>query len=161
MNSEELTNKIIKLMQTDNSVDAPKDSIKWAKGIFLTRSSQAQPSLLRRIVATLVSEIGPNAPAFGERSASASGVRQLLFSADDAAIDIRITKKGKKLGINGQVIGDAMGSATVTLGQTDSVHSTQTNEFGEFSFESVSPGNYQLSVSGTDTEIFVESIAII
>ncbi len=147
-------------MQTDDSVDAPADSIKWAKGIYLTRSIQARPSLLRRIVAILQSEIGANAPAFGERSAAAPGARQLLFSAEDAAIDLRITGKGKKSSVNGQVISEDLEGADVKLSGAVGDHSSVTNEFGEFEFQNVVSGIYELTVTGKEIEIIIESVEI-
>lgn len=147
-------------MQTDDSVDAPADSIKWAKGIFLTRSVEERPSLLQRIVAILQSEIGPGVPAFGERSASAAGVRQLLYSAGDAAIDLRITGKGKKFNVSGQVIGENFEGAEVTLSGAMADHSAVTNEFGDFEIQSVVSGIYELTVKGTEIEIFIDSVEI-
>ncbi|HSI88970.1 MAG TPA: hypothetical protein VK918_07925, partial [Pyrinomonadaceae bacterium] len=86
MNSHENIKKIAELMERDGSVDAPQDSIKWAKNIFRSRMPSTAPSALRRIVALLHVDLLPGRQAFGERSAGATKARQMLFQAEDAAV---------------------------------------------------------------------------
>ena len=97
--NENLINKIVSLMETDSSVDAPTDAIKWAKNIFRTRAVEPKKSLVQKVLAVLQIDLSPNKAAFGERSASGAQARQMLFQAGDNSIDLRIaeTEKGFNL----------------------------------------------------------------
>src|SRR5829696_5998646 len=90
--NDELINKIIHLMQRDESADAPADSIKWAKNIFRTRQAEPKKSLVQKIIAVLQMDLSGAQAAFGERSATLSQTRQMLFQGGDNAIDLRISE---------------------------------------------------------------------
>ena len=75
--------KIVKLMQTDDSVDAPADSIQWVKGLFLSRPTK-KSSFAEKIFAVLQMDIPADAFALGERSAAAEKVRQLQEEPTEA-----------------------------------------------------------------------------
>lgn len=145
-------------METDRSVDAPADSIKWVKNLYLSRAVQQKPSLLRQIVAVLRSELAAGKPAFGERSAGASQARQLLFTADEAAIDLKITGTGKKLNIAGQIIGDGFENAAILLFNDENEYSATTGELADFTIQKIDRGIYRLTVTADDLEIVIESI---
>ena len=158
MSTEKKLQNIIDLMQRDDSVDAPPDSIRWASNLFRTRSRK--PSLIKRIAAVLQMEIAPNRPAFGERSASTSQIRQLLFKADDNAIDLRIEPAKKGFTVHGQVLGDGFTDATIVL--SDDVHTFEgrATATSEFRFENVPAGRYELLIRGESVEIGLRAIDI-
>ena len=53
-NSEkQLISEIIYLMQTDKSIDAPQDAIKWSKNIFRARAAEPKKSFVQKILAVL------------------------------------------------------------------------------------------------------------
>ena len=160
MSTEKKLQQIIDLMQRDDSVDAPADSIRWASNLYRTRASEPKRSLVQKIVAVLQMEIAPNKPAFGERSASTSQVRQLLFKAGDNAIDLRIEPTAKVFGVRGQILGEGLADARVKLINDLSGLESRANEIGEFEFEKVKPGQYELVVTSEGLEITLKTIDI-
>jgi hypothetical protein len=157
---EDLLSKIVNLMQTDKSADAPADAINWTKNLFRTRAARPKQSLVRKVLARLQMDLSPSKAAFGERSASASEARQLLFSAGACSIDLRITKTRKGFTINGQVLGEEFAGAEIKLTGAKKSFISQTNELSEFRFENISKGKYNLSLHHKDQEIVVENIDI-
>lgn len=145
-------------MEKDDSVDAPADTIKWVKNLYLSKAADTKPSLVRRIIATLLSEIEPGKAAFGERSASASQARQMLFSAEEAAIDLRIKENGKKLSITGQIVGDGFENAKVRLFNNEREYTASATELAEFELQGVVRDSYSLSVAALEVEIVIENI---
>jgi hypothetical protein len=142
---------IIYLMQTDKSVDAPQDAIQWSKNIFRTRV--AKPTLVQKVLAVLQINLAPNKAVFGERSASASQARQMLFEAGDNSIDLRISATDNGFNIHGQILGDGFENAEIKLGELV----TNTNELSEFKFKAVAKGSYSLTLTGLKNEIVVEN----
>lgn len=156
-NSEEQTiAKVISLMQTDDSVDAPQDSIKWAKDIFRARAAEPKKSAVKRFLAVLQMDLPPGEAAFGERSASASQARQMLFQAGENAIDLRISRGEKGFSLHGQVLGEGFENCTVKLGRFE----TTADELGEFRFNRVPKGIYDLTLQTGDGEIVIENLDI-
>lgn len=152
-NSETKTiERIIYLMQTDKSVDAPQDAIRWSKNIFRTRA--AKPTLVEKVLAVLQVDLAPNRAAFGERSATANRARQMLFEAGDNSIDLRISETEDGLSIHGQILGGGFENSAVNLGEFE----TKTNELSEFKFSEVAKGSYSLVLSGNDREIEIENL---
>ena len=159
-NNEDLLNKIVHLMQTDNSADAPKDSVAWSKNLFLSRAAVPQKSLVQKVLARLQMDLSPNKAAFGERSASVSDVRQMLFGAGDHQIDLRIAKVNKGFTVTGQILGEDFAGAEIALFGGGKNLSAKTNELGEFRFENISKDKYTLSLTFKDKEIVIEDIEI-
>ncbi len=154
-NSDKTVEKIIYLMQTDKSVDAPQDAIEWSKNIFRTRRAAApKKSFVRKILASLQLDLSPNRAAFGERSASVSKTRQMLFGAGENSIDLRIKDTGKNLEIHGQILGEAFEGAIVKLGEFE----TKTNELSEFKFTGIPIGKYSLILQTGEKEIVIEDL---
>ena len=160
MNTEKNIQNILELMRRDNSVDAPADQIRWASNLFRTRATEPKVSLVRKIAAVLQMEIGPGQAAFGERSTSASKVRQMLFRADDNAIDIRLEPGKKGFTVRGQVLGAGFTDARVTLSDDIKTQETRTSATSEFQFDSVAAGRYQLVIRGENMEVSLKAIDI-
>src|SRR5689334_9706084 len=108
MSTEKNLQNIINLMERDDSIDAPADSIRWASNLFRTRAAEPKASLIQKLVAVFQMEIAPNRPAFGERSASASTARQVLYRAGDNAIDLRIEAAKTGFTVRGQILGEEL-----------------------------------------------------
>ena len=160
-NNEDLLNKIVHLMQTDNSADAPKDSIEWSKNLFLSRAAEPKKSLVQKVLAVLQMDLSPDKAAFGERSASsASNIRQMLFSAGDYQIDLRIAQANKGFTVTGQILGEDFAGAEIALVNDAKNFTAKTNELGEFKFENISKDKYTLSLTFKDKEIVIEDIEI-
>src|SRR5688572_20874730 len=137
MSTEKNLKKITELMRRDDSVDAPADSIRWASNLFRTRIAEAKPSIVRKLAAVLQIEIAPNKAAFGERSATASQVRQMLFQADENAIDLRIEPSETGFSVSGQILGEGFANASVTLSGETRGYKAAANEMSEFGFEDI------------------------
>ncbi len=157
---EKLLGNIISLMENDDSFDAPADAVKWSKNLFLIRAAAPQQSLVQKVLAVLQMELSPNKAAFGERSASASAARQMLFGAGDHSIDLRITKSGKTFKIHGQILGENFAEAEIKLANADKTFTAKANEMSEFKFEKIASGNYDLSLVKNELEIVIENIEI-
>jgi hypothetical protein len=160
MSTEKNLQNILDLMRRDDSVDAPDDSIRWASKLFRTREAQPKQSLVRKIAAILQMEIAPGKPAFGERSTSATKVRQMLFRADDNAIDLRIEPSKKGFTLRGQVLGSGFADAIVGLADDVKTRETRTSATSEFHFENIAAGRYELTIRGESLEITLKAIDI-
>ena len=160
MSTEKSLQNIINLMERDDSVDAPADSIRWASNLFRTRTAEAKPSLLRKLVAVLQMEVAPNKPAFGERSGTTSAVRQMLYQADGTAIDIRIAAAKKGFDLRGQILGDGFDGAQLTLSNDNRSFTATSNETGEFRFDAIPTGDYELSIRNRDIEISLKGLSL-
>lgn len=158
--NEDLINKIVYLMQTDKSADASADSIQWSKNLFRARTTEPKKSLVQKVLAVLQMDLSPDKAVFGERSASASQVRQMLFSAGDNSIDLRITQVNKRFTIAGQILGEGFTEAEIKLTNTKKTFIQKTNELGEFTFENISKDKYTLSLALNNKEIVIENIEI-
>lgn len=151
---------ILNLMQRDDSVDAPADSLKWATNLFRTRSVAVKPSLIRKLAAVFQMEIAPNKPAFGERSSSTRAVRQILYRADEHAIDIRIEAAKKGYSVRGQVLGNNFAKASLRLFDDGRNFETTASDTSEFRFEAVPAGKYDLTIQGDEVEITLKAVDI-
>jgi hypothetical protein len=160
MSTEKNLKNIISLMERDDSVDAPADSIRWASNLFRTRAAEPKQSLVKKLVAVLQMEIAPGKAAFGERSAGAGQARQMLFQAGDNAVDIRIEPATKGFDLRGQVLGDGFDGAEVALASDNRRFETSVSTTGEFRFENVPAGRYELLLRGLGVEIDLKAINI-
>lgn len=160
MNNEDLINKIVNLMQSDDSADAPPDAIRWSKNIFRTRVAEPKASLVQKVLAVLQMDLSPGKAAFGERSAGASEARQMLFAAGEHQIDLRIAPKDKTFKVNGQILGANSAGAEIKLFNDERAFTVKSNELSEFEFENIAKGIYALSLIFADSEIVIENIEI-
>ncbi len=154
--SERQIEKIINLMQTDDSTDAPTDAVRWAKNIFLTRAVAPKKSIVQKVLAVLQMDLSPNRAAFGERSASALQARQMLFQAGENALDLRISESENGFRVNGQILGEGFANAVVVIGEFE----TKTNETSEFGFPNIPQGNYDVHLQSGEMEIVIENLEL-
>lgn len=157
MSQELKTEEIIRLMQRDDSVDAPKDVVKWAKNLFLAR--ERRPSLVRRIVAVLRADLLPNRVLAGERSATAAQSRQMFFTAGDYGVDLRITAGRKSIGVKGQILGTGFENASIRLMGSEGSFETKTDAAAMFELN-VPSGEYELEIRHELAEIVIEGIEL-
>ena len=133
------------LMRTDTAEDAPAELVQFARKIFREKVVTRGPSLLKIIVAALTFDSLTNAPAFGLRSQATAG-RQLIYSAETADIDLRVTPENDQWQIAGQVLGVDCASGDVNLEGEAFSASAKLNELCEFSFGSVPAGAYKVLI---------------
>lgn len=149
----------IALMRSDKSEDAPRDVLSSAINIFRPKSAEAEPSLLRRLVATLTFDSLTVAPAFGVRSGQAQS-RQLLYSAEDNDIDLRITLQNNEWVVAGQVLrADCFGGQVEMQGTAGSIM-VPLNDVCEFTLPAVPRGEYLLRVKMSDVEVEVPRLEL-
>ena len=158
-NDEEI-NRIIHLMQQDKSFDAPTDAIQWSKNLFRARAVEPKQSVVERVLAVLQMDLSPNRAAFGERSASASQARQMLFQAGDNSLDLRIKSEKKGLSIRGQILGAGFAGCVVEIyNETDSFEA-RANELSEFKFAEIPNGKYDVRLRSGAREIRIENLEL-
>ncbi len=160
---QELTQveRLFGLMQSDTSVDPPPAVINRAVRLFRPRQAEVTPPLLQRIVAALQFDSLQLAPATGLRSGAAAP-RQLLFSAGDYDLDLRLTPTEQTDGwlLTGQVLGSDTPTGRVTVEGATGVVETSLSLLGEFVLPPVTAGNYTLVVQLADAKITVDTIQV-
>ena len=155
----ERVEQVLELMRTDAAADAPRDVLAYAMNIFRQRE-QSEPSLLRRIVAALSFDSNANlTPAFGVRSGQSTS-RQLLYSAEENDIDIRLTPENENWIISGQVLGqDCVGGRIELEGQGERA-AVELNEMCEFTLPAVGAGSYALRLRLGSAEIEIPQLEL-
>ena len=151
---------IIELMRRDDSVDAPADSVRWASNLFRTRAVESKPSFVKKLAAVFQMEIAPNKPAFGERSSATSTVRQILYSAGDNAIDIRIEKTKRGFTVRGQILGSGFAEARVRMADDNNTFEAPVDDAGEFRLENIPAGTYEVAIHNAEIEITLKAFDI-
>ena len=151
--------RLIALMRSDNSEDAPIDVISNAIGLFRDHVTSREPVVLRRLTATLSFDSLNMAPAFGVRSGQAAS-RQLIYSAEENDIDLRLTFNNEMWVVSGQVLREDCGGGRVEIDGPGGVRSAALNETCEFVLPAVSPGNYLLRVSLPDLLVEIPQLEL-
>jgi hypothetical protein len=88
------------------------------------------------------------------------GERQLLFTAGQLSIDLRIIPSGTLWSLVGQVLGPSTGSGQVALASSATTTKVALNEFSEFTLPPVPAGDYTLTLRLDDIEIEVDKLQI-
>ncbi|MDQ3743827.1 MAG: hypothetical protein M3444_05550 [Acidobacteriota bacterium] len=136
--------RLTQVMRTDNSEDAPRDLLAGALNLF--RARPRREGFLRRVVAALSFDSGALRPAFGVRSGQATSSRQLLFSAGDVDVDLRLAPGEEGWAVSGQVLGECAGGWAELGGAEDEGRAARAelNELCEFALPAVPAGSYTL-----------------
>ena len=152
------------LMRTDASVDAPRDVLASVLSLFATRrgaEAERAPSIIGRLLATLTFDSARVAPAFGVRSGqSADAARQLIFSAGDRDIDLRLARVGEGWAVSGQVLGECAGGSVEIegVGADAARLEAALNESCEFSLPPVPEGGYNLLLRLPGAEVQIPEL---
>lgn len=157
---EQKLEQIIRRMQTDTSIDAPVDSIKYVKNLYRTRAAEPKQSVIQRMLAVMRVDLAPNRAAFGERSASESEARQMLFESGANAVDLRIKAIPKGFDIRGQILGNGFENGEIEIADKQNGVKAKINAMSEFRLSGVTAGEYSLTIRGAGTEIFIEQIIL-
>lgn len=144
--------QLILMMRTDSSTDAPRDVLTAALNIF----SQEKRSPLRRIVALLTFDSRDASPAFGMRSLFTTS-RQMLYSAEETDLDLRVTMLNDECVLAGQVIGAGCAGSVEISGVAGRSEATL-NEVCEFTLPPVPAGKYSLIVKMQDLQIEIPEL---
>ena len=157
---EKVLEHILGRMRTDHSVDAPTDSLKYAKDLYRTRHPQRNASRIKRFIAVLTADLTPGRAAFGERSAAGAQARQMLFESGENAVDLRIGRSSSGFDLRGQVFGPGAESGEVHLKGATFSNTTMLNDMSGFLMAGVPAGSYELTVSLANCNITVERIIV-
>jgi len=163
MNSteEQRLEHIIRRMQSDTAVDAPADSISYAKNLFRSRMTEPAKSVFERIMAVLSLDLAPDRAAFGERSTGEGQARQLLFNAGENAVDLRLKATDHGYEIRGQILGTGFENGTIDIVRSDSLSFTAAaSDTSEFKATDIPAGEYALTVRGSEREIFIPLVIL-
>jgi len=144
--------QLILMMRSDTSTDAPRDVLTAALNIF----SQENNWPLRRIVALLTFDSRDASPAFGMRSLFATS-RQMLYSAEDTDLDLRVTRLNDEYVLAGQVIG-AVCAGSVEISGVAGRSEAALNDICEFTLPPVPAGKYSLVVRMQDLQIEIPEL---
>ncbi len=147
--------RLTTLMRSDRAEDAPRDVLFSAVQMFRARPRPAEePGLLRRVLAVLRFDSSGLTPALGVRSGQFAPARQLLFSAGDVDVDVRLAPGGQGWTVTGQVLGPCQGGR-VELGRTgeEPAARAELNDLCEFTLPPVPAGSYTLRLRLGDVEV--------
>lgn len=158
-NSEEhRIEHIIQRMLADRAVDAPQDAITYARNLYRTRAMEPKASIIKRVLAVMQVDLAPNRAAFGERSASGSQARQMLFDSGDNAVDLRVTAADGKFDIRGQILGSGFENGTIVIAGKNASITIEIDTASSFTISGLAAGEYDLTITGTNTEIQIDKI---
>ena len=152
----------------DDSIAPPLWVLKMATRIF--ESERNRPALSARlgsIVAALVFD--------SRRGPVLAGVRttqwvdhQFLYRADDFKIDLRLESSGQRVNLRGQILreGESLfestsGASLELIRDGKPVHSTCTNQVGEFTIPAIESGRYDLRIEAGGVSITVPALPIV
>ena len=126
-----------------------------------------QPGFLERILATLTFDSDAQPAMAGFRSAGGGrSSRQLVYNAEVAeiALNVRGRPNNGHVDVYGQVFPDVdedPGAFSVQLLKgADEVGLTAADELGEFAFEGVEPGTYEMVLSAAQVEFLITPVEI-
>ena len=143
------------IMKSDTSADAPRDLLQSAINIF---TPERQPSF-RHIIATLTFDSRLAGPAYGIRSLR-SNSRQLLYSAQETDLDLRITVQNDECVVAGQVMRDGCAGGRVEISGDAGSAAATLNELCEFTLPAIPLGNYSFRVKMPDVQIEIPELEL-
>lgn len=143
-------------MRADTAEPPPAYVAARAVRLFRQRVAR-QPGLARRVLASLSfdSRQAPLAPGL---RAGPLAARQLLFSADDYAVDLRLTPAGATWTLAGQVLGPSAAGSVELHGPISA--RADLNQLSEFLVPALPPGSYTLTLRLDDTEIAIDGLTV-
>lgn len=125
------------------------------------------PSLLRRLAATLTFDSGLQPAAAGMRGADVQEpARQLIYSVEiaDIALNIQPRQQSQNVDLIGQILpkSDAPAdSFSVELTQSGmAIGSAAADDLGEFSFENLAPGEYELGLRSQHVDVRIAPVEL-
>ncbi len=148
----------IDLMRTDYGEDAPRDVIRRSVEMFRSHFT-SNKQFLPLITAVLSFDSRSASPAYGLRSV-AHATYQLIYSAGDYDLDLRLTPQEDEWILAGQVLGKNCVGAKVDLEGMAGSSSTTLNELCEFTLPPVPNGDYRLRLRLTEMNVEVSELRL-
>jgi hypothetical protein len=152
-------NGVVGLMRSDKAEDAPPIAISRAINLFRARAASKEPSLVKRIVAALNFDSLQMSPAYGVRSGQ-SAARQLLFSAGEYDLDLRLTQSGEAWNVAGQILGQECAGGHLELEGEETHERADLNEQCEFLIVALPAGSYKLRLLLPDLEVEIPQLEL-
>jgi hypothetical protein len=146
--------RLIHMMKSDNAKVAPHDVLRSALEIF--SSIQLE---VRRIVAILTFDSRHARRTFGIRSLHTAS-RQMLYSAEETDVDLRITVQNEECILAGQVIRQHCAGGVVHISGAAGSAEASLNDLCEFTLEAIPLGNYLLRIRMQDLEIEIPELEL-
>ena len=152
---------------TDDLIDPPAWVLKRALRLFDAERAPTALGKLKQLIATLVFDSLTQPAPEGVRLTQ-SPVRQLLYRADAYSIDLQIAPREESVAaMYGQVLRegetrfDSVNGLKIELaGEGHVLHSTVTNEMGEFEFDKVRQGDYELRINLRESTLTIPQLVI-
>jgi anti-sigma factor RsiW len=154
--------RLAALMRADASEDAPAAAVETVVRMFRARrTGESAPGLIRRLVAALAFDSSSLTPAFGVRSGQAAPARQLLFSAGDLDLDLRLARGPEGWTVSGQVLGPCAGGEVELLDAAGPAAARAAlNDLCEFTLPAVAEGVYSVRLRFDGTEVEVPELSL-
>jgi anti-sigma factor RsiW len=150
--------KMIALMRTDTSTDPPPDVVARALRLYRMYHPPTESSVRRHLKAML--QFDWRQPVvIASLRASRTTMQQLLFVADEYAIDVRLTASGVFWGVAGQVLG-AKAGGVVELRGPNTMQRAMFDEHCKFVMQPVTSGRYSLFVQTDTADIDIDELQI-
>jgi hypothetical protein len=147
--------QVILTMKSDKAQNAPRDLLQSAINIF----SPERRTPLRHIIAILTFDSRVAGPAYGIRSLR-SASRQLLYSAQETDLDLRVTVQNDECIVAGQVIRADCVSGQVEISGDAGSATASLNEVCEFTLPAIPLGNYALRIKLPDVQIEIPELEL-
>ena len=146
--------QLIRTMKSDRAADVPRDVLLSTINIFSPSQSP-----LRRVVAILTFDSRSTNPAYGMRSLHNSS-RQMLYSAQETDLDLRITVLNDECIVAGQIMRDGCTGGVVEISGATGSAETSLNDLCEFTLPAVPVGHYSLKIRMLDVEIEIPQLEL-
>lgn len=145
----------ILLMKSDTADDVPPDVLVSALDVFQPERQTTLP----RFVAVLTFDSRNTTRALGMRSFHTAS-RQMLFSAQDTDVDLRIAVQNEECILTGQVIRQDCPGGRIRVAGTAGSAEAALNELCEFTLPALPLGTYSLIVRLHDIEIEIPELEL-
>jgi len=159
--------KIVRLAATDESVEPPAWVFNRAVRLFNEHGPHRTPSFLERLVASLTFDSLAQVQLAGARQ-SGQATRQCLYQAGEWDVDLsfEVGEESEFINITGQVLASrgevsqvaGLPVQLIQAGQT--LASTVTDRLGEFAFDRVAGGEYDLKIDLPNYEVWIEHVDV-
>ena len=152
--------RVLAAMRRDTAwEETPPEVVARAVRLFRPRGGPSSPNPLQRLRAMLDFDSLLAPQPMGLRSGKPIE-RQLLFTAGDLSIDLRITPSGTLWSLAGQVLGPSSGGGQAALASSDTTAEAALNELSEFMLPPVPAGDYKLTLRLADVEVEVDRLQV-
>lgn len=141
----------------DETYTVPQAVTARLLNIYQRRPATAEAPAKRSILSGLL-VFDDWAMALNERYSGIDS-RQLLYRVGEYDIDLRIDFAGEICSLAGQVLPE-FPNAEITISTGEYTYSSKLNEFGEFAFETVPQGIYDITIASATDELVLETVAL-